>query len=77
MDAAILKTIRLALGVISDRLITIMTLLMSCGLACWTMWDPKLERVGTLAIFVIFSYLVIKTKERPRYEPVQETSASS
>jgi hypothetical protein len=28
------------------------------------MWNPMWERVSTLAIFVIFSYLLVKTKER-------------
>ncbi len=35
--------IRLALGVISDRLITILALLTSFGLGCWVMWEPKWE----------------------------------
>jgi len=40
MDATAI--IRLALVVISDRLITILALLTSCGLGCWTMWGPEL-----------------------------------
>ena len=64
MDAQILKYVRLALGVISDRLITILGLLSSGGLASWVMWGPEWERVATLAIYVIFVYLVVPTKER-------------
>jgi hypothetical protein len=56
--------VRLALAVISERLITILALSMSCGLACWVMWGPQWDRVVTLGIFVLFSYLVIQTKER-------------
>ena len=65
MDAQILKYVRLALGVISDRLITILGLLSSGGLASWVMWGPEWERVATLAIYVIFvSYVVpIKGKQ--------------
>jgi len=37
---------------------------MSCGLACWVMWGPEWDRVATLGIFVLFSYLVITVKER-------------
>ena len=55
--------VRLALGVITDRLITILGLSMSCALACWTMWGPEWDRVATLLIFVVFSYLVIQNKE--------------
>ena len=48
MDATAI--IRLALVVISDRLITILALLTSFGLGCWTMWGMGWERVTTLAI---------------------------
>lgn len=63
MDAT--SIIRLALGVISDRLITIMALLTSCGLASYTLWAGGWERVATLAIFVIFAYLTVSSKEKP------------
>lgn len=59
-----LRLVRIALSVITDRLITIMSLMMSCGLACWVMWGPQWDRVATLGIFVLFSYLVIQSKER-------------
>jgi uncharacterized membrane protein len=62
MDATAI--IRLALVVISDRFITILALLTSFGLGCWTMWGMGWERVTTLAIYVIFSYLTIRTKEK-------------
>jgi hypothetical protein len=62
MDATAI--IRLALVVISDRLITILALLTSFGLGCWTMWGLSWERVTTLAIYVIFSYLIVQTKEK-------------
>jgi len=61
MDAV--QIIRLALGVISERLIKIMGLMMSCGLAAYTMWDGGWTRVATLAIFVIFTYLMVQNKE--------------
>ena len=62
MDAA--SVIRLALEVISDRLITVLALLTSCGLGCWTMWGPQWERVVTLAIYVFFAYLLVNSKEK-------------
>lgn len=63
MDAA--SIIHLALKVISDRLISILALLTSCGLCCWTMWGPEWERVATLAIYVVFAYLLVHSKEKP------------
>ncbi len=63
MDAT--SVIRLALEVISDRLISVLALLTSCGLGCWTMWGPQWERVVTLAIYVFFAYLLVNSKEKP------------
>jgi uncharacterized membrane protein YhfC len=62
MDAT--TVVRMALGVISDRLITIAALLTSFGLGCWTMWGLGWERVSALAIYVIFAYLVVTAKEK-------------
>jgi len=66
MDAVAL--VRLALGVITDRLITILVLISTSIMCGWTMWDPKWERVTALAIFVVFSYLLVKVKERTSNE---------
>ena len=74
MDAT--SIIRLALGVISDRLITILALLTSCGLTSYTLWAGGWERVATLAIFVIFAYLTVSSKEK-RNDTREETSAST
>ena len=60
--------VRLALGVITDRLITILVLISTSVMCGWTMWDPKWERVTALAIFVVFSYLLVKVKERTSNE---------
>jgi hypothetical protein len=61
MDAV--SVIRLALAVLSERLISILALGMACGLSCWVMYAPTWDRVATLGIFVLFAYLVIRTKE--------------
>jgi hypothetical protein len=71
MDATAI--IRLALEVISNRLITILALLTSCGLACWVMWGPEWERVTTLAIYVIFSHLTVRIKEKRNEESSSTT----
>jgi hypothetical protein len=59
-----IQIIRIALGVISDRLITIVALLSSCGLTCYTLWAGGWERVATLAIYVVFAYLTVSIKEK-------------
>ena len=74
MDAVAL--VRLALAVITDRLITILALLTSAGLGCWTMWDPIWQRVSTLAIFVIFAYALVRAKERNEDGTGKKTQAS-
>ena len=66
--------IRLALKIISDRLITILALVASSVMCGWTMWNPMWERVTTLAIFVVFCYLIVNVKERTRNEPQAEKS---
>jgi hypothetical protein len=72
MDAT--SIIRLALGVISDRLITIAALLTSFGLGCWVMYGMGWERVTTLAIYVIFAYLLVTVKEKSNEVPRNTTS---
>jgi hypothetical protein len=67
MDAVAL--VRLALSVITERLIAILSLTMACGLSCWVMWGPEWERVATLGIFVLFSYLLVRNKESRRERP--------
>ena len=62
MDAT--TVVRIALGVISDRLLTMLALLTSFGLGCWTMWGLGWERVSALAIYVVFAYLVVTAKEK-------------
>ena len=64
MDAQILKFVRLGLEVITDRLILILALLSSAGLASWVMWGLGWERVATLAIFTVFAYALVRVKER-------------
>ena len=66
MDA--IKVLNLALKVLSERLLSLLALLTSFALGCWTMWGPVWERVVTLAIFVLFAYLLVYSKERTRHE---------
>ena len=71
MDAT--TVVRIALGVISDRLITMLALLTSFGLGCWTMWGMGWERVSALAIYAIFAYLLVTAKEKSNEKPRPST----
>jgi len=62
MDAV--RVMRLALGVITDRLLTILALLMTFALACWVMHEPTLERLGTAVMFAVFSCLVTRKEKK-------------
>ena len=63
MDAT--SVIRIALQVISDRLISILALIASSIMCGWTMWGLGWERVVALAIFSVFAYLLVRNKEKP------------
>jgi hypothetical protein len=61
MDAV--QMVRLALSVITDRLLTILALAGTFVLSLWIMREPELIRLGTEIIFAVFAYLLIKNKE--------------
>jgi hypothetical protein len=68
--------LRLALSVIADRLLIILALSMTCGLACWSMWGPSIERVATLAIFSVLAYLLTRSRKESKHEH-QSSSAEA
>jgi hypothetical protein len=67
----VIAFVRLPLEVVMGRLLVILALFLSFGLACWVMYEPGWERLATMAFFSIFSYLVINIKERNRDEKPQ------
>jgi hypothetical protein len=62
MDA--ITVVRVALNVICQRLLIVLVLGLSFGLACWVCYEPAWERLVVMAFFSIFSYLCINIKER-------------
>jgi hypothetical protein len=64
MDKTVIQLITIALGVITDRLLTIISLAMTFGLATWIMWNPSWERFATFAFFAIAVFLPCIFKER-------------
>jgi len=61
MDAV--QMVRLALSVITDRLLTILALAGTFVLSLWIMQEPELISLGTEIIFAVFAYLLIRNKE--------------
>lgn len=72
MDASFISAIRMALSVLTDRILTVSALLMSFGLASWAMYAPSLERLQIAAGFGIIVYLPALIKERRRERPIEQ-----
>ena len=72
MDASFISAIRMALSVLTDRILTVSALLMSFGLASWAMYAPSLERLQIAAGFGIIVYLPALIKERRRERSVEQ-----
>jgi hypothetical protein len=66
--------VRLALSVVTEKLLAILALALVFTLACWTMYDPRWERLATMAFFSIFSYLLMN---RSMPNAIEKTAASS
>lgn len=60
------SVLRLALRVLSDRVIVITGLVMACFLSAWVMYEPSWHRVAALGIFSLLTLLVVPSKEKKR-----------
>ena len=56
-EGMILKIVRMAMEVLSMRLLTILSMAMSFALAIWTMLEPSWERMAMAAFFAVCVYL--------------------
>ena len=63
-QAVLLKIVRMAMEVISLRLLTILSMAMSFALAVWTMLEPSYERMAMAAFFAVCVYLPCINIER-------------
>ena len=59
--------VKLALGVITERLILIMSVVMNFVLAIWVMQGRDLIQLSTLLVFVVFTYLINRSS-RDKHE---------
>jgi len=56
-EGMILRIVRMAMEVLSMRLLTILSMAMSFALAVWTMLEPSWERMAMAAFFAVCVYL--------------------
>ena len=74
MDASVIALVRTALSVVTARLLTLMGLWMTFGLAAWAMYAPSMERLyiaGGFAVLVFIPSLIKETRG-PNKEPARE-----
>lgn len=67
-EGMILKIVRMAMEVLSMRLLTILSMAMSFALAIWTMLEPSWERMAMAAFFAVCVYLPCISIERNKNE---------
>jgi len=63
-EGMILRIVRMAMEVLSMRLLTILSMAMSFALAIWTMLEPSWERMAMAAFFAVCVYLPCINIER-------------
>lgn len=63
-EGMVLKIVRVAMEVLSLRLLTILSMAMSFALAVWTMLEPSWERMAMAAFFAVCVYLPCISIER-------------
>jgi protein-S-isoprenylcysteine O-methyltransferase Ste14 len=52
-----IRMVRIALEIVSMRLLTILAMGMSFLLACWAMWIPSWERMAMAGFFAVCVFL--------------------
>jgi hypothetical protein len=70
MDAIAL--LRLALSILTERLLVILSLVMVFVLACWTMYLPGYVRLEAMALFAVFSLILLKGRKKENNGTIEE-----
>lgn len=70
-EATAIVVLRLALRALSERILSMMALLMTFGLACWAMYDPNWQRDGIAAFFAVAVFLPCVWRDRRKDENSQ------
>jgi hypothetical protein len=72
VDGAVVRMLRVAMEIISMRLLTILAMVMSFILGCWTMLEPTWERMAMAGFFAVCVYLPCIRWERTKDEVVNQ-----
>jgi hypothetical protein len=75
MEQKVAALLSLALGVITDRMLTVISLGMTFALATWIMNDPNWVRFSVFAFFSASVFLPVLYKERTREKSVPTIQA--
>jgi hypothetical protein len=70
MERKVAALLSLALGVITDRLLTIVALSMTFALATWIMNNPDWLRLCAFGVFCVCVFLPVLYKERNREQTI-------
>lgn len=73
MDA--IRVLRYALGVLTDRLLTLLALGMTFALSCWAMLEPHIMREIMAGFFALCVFLPSLFQERKRSDDRKPDSA--
>jgi hypothetical protein len=55
--------VRLALSIVTNRLLTVLSLVGTFVIAMYSVMNPDLIRLGTAIVFAVFAYALVKNKE--------------
>lgn len=72
MDVTSIPVIRVALKILSERVLTILALVMTFALAAWVMYQPTWEREGMAAFFAVAVFLPCVVQDRRRSSDVTQ-----
>lgn len=67
-----IPVVRVALRILSERVLTILALVMTFTLAGWVMWQPTWEREGMAAFFAVAVFLPCVVQDRRRSSDVAQ-----
>jgi len=65
----VIAVMRLALSILTERLMVFIALSMVFSLSCWTMYLPGTVRIETTALFALFSLVLLRKRDKHETEP--------
>jgi hypothetical protein len=61
-----IKVVRLALDVLTDKVISVVSLILGFILSAWVMYEPDFYRLMSLIVYTIFSlFITVKFMAKP------------